>query len=407
MDEPIKLQDGKLLLFKRNGIWQARIYTGERRYLWRSLKTSSRTDARQAGLRLLHETEYKLVEGLPVHQRTFGSVIDEYVDWRKRDCELGIQAGQGASRRYTTPAMLRQVQRVVRFWREYAGSKVIEAVDDKLLAGYVQWRQQYYHHMAQLPKNAKLNPTDKTLQWEIMLGKALIKFAHDKGYRGNKPLPTFTYVPKVKRVRPAFTRDEYTHLYRSMRRWIRDTHVPAWRYTRQLLRDYVLTLSNSGIRVGEANNLRWRDVVPFKDAHGRANVQLHVQGKTGSRVVIPRVAVKHYLERTRALRGDVKQGDWVFAMVDGRQVITLADQFAALLKWCGMERNSSGEKFTLYSLRHFYAVMAISGDIDIYTIARNMGTSVQVIESYYGKHATPAMQAARLGGKVKPAAAAG
>ena len=105
MDEPIKLQDGKLLLFKRNGIWQARIYTGERRYLWRSLKTSSRTDARQARLRLLHQTEYKLTEGLPVHQRMFGSVIDEYVAWRKRDCELGLEAGKGASRRYTTPAM--------------------------------------------------------------------------------------------------------------------------------------------------------------------------------------------------------------------------------------------------------------------------------------------------------------
>jgi hypothetical protein len=36
-----------------------------------------------------------------------------------------------------------------------------------------------------------------------------------------------------------------------------------------------------------------------------------------------------------------------------------------------------------------------------------MGASVQVIQSGYSKHATPAMQAARLGGKVKPAAAAG
>jgi hypothetical protein len=32
-------------------------------------------------------------------------------------------------------------------------------------------------------------------------------------------------------------------------------------------------------------------------------------------------------------------------------------------------------------------------------IAKNMGTSVAVIESYYGKHATPQSQAAMLGGK--------
>ena len=28
-----------------------------------------------------------------------------------------------------------------------------------------------------------------------------------------------------------------------------------WRYTRELLRDYVLVPANSGMRVGEANNL--------------------------------------------------------------------------------------------------------------------------------------------------------
>jgi hypothetical protein len=33
------LHDGKLQLRTRNGLWQARVYLGERRYLWRSLKT--------------------------------------------------------------------------------------------------------------------------------------------------------------------------------------------------------------------------------------------------------------------------------------------------------------------------------------------------------------------------------
>ncbi len=46
--------------------------------------------------------------------------------------------------------MLRQVKRVLKFWREYAGKKAIESIDDKVL-----------------PKNAKLHPTDKTLQWDV------------------------------------------------------------------------------------------------------------------------------------------------------------------------------------------------------------------------------------------------
>ena len=42
---------------------------------------------------------------------------------------------------------------------------------------------------------------------------------------------------------------------------------------------------------------------------------------------------------------------------------------------------------------------AIARDIDIYTIARNMGTSVQMIEQYYGRHATTTARARKLGGE--------
>lgn len=34
-----ELEDGKLLLFQRNEIFQARIYIGNRKYIYKSLKT--------------------------------------------------------------------------------------------------------------------------------------------------------------------------------------------------------------------------------------------------------------------------------------------------------------------------------------------------------------------------------
>ena len=85
-------------------------------------------------------------------------------------------------------------------------------------------------------------------------------------------------------------------------------------------------------------------------------------------------------------------------MSNGDPILTLIDQFNVVIERAGMQRNSSGEKFTLYSLRHFYAVQALSADIDIYTVARNMGTSVAMIEQYYGRSATPQSRADRLGG---------
>jgi integrase len=400
MQDAIKLDGGKLTLFKRNGLWQARIYVGDRRYLWRSLKTPKQVEARAAGMRLLHETQFKQAQGLPVTSRSFNAVIDEYVAWRQRDHEVGRQV-PNSSTKHTSAAMLRQVQRVVKFWREYAGTRAIDAVDDRALRDYLPWRRAYYTGVTQLPKNAKLHPTDKTLQWEIMLGKALIKFAHEQGYRGSKPLPTWSFTPKVKRVRPAFTVMEYRQLYRVMRQWAAEPVTEAWSHSRQLLRDYVLILANSGLRVGEANSLQWRDVVPFVDEHGRKNVQLHVRGKTGQRVVIPRVRVAIFLDRLSRLYDGADSGDLVFRMRDGSAVTTLIDQFNAVLALAGLTHNSAGEKYTLYSLRHFYAVQALTKGIDIYTVARNMGTSVKIIEDYYGRHATPVESAGKLGGRVR------
>jgi integrase len=58
------MEDGKILLFVRNDIFQARIYKGNRGYLYRSLKTKKIGEARKEALRLLHEMQFKQREGL-------------------------------------------------------------------------------------------------------------------------------------------------------------------------------------------------------------------------------------------------------------------------------------------------------------------------------------------------------
>ena len=84
-------------------------------------------------------------------------------------------------------------------------------------------------------------------------------------------------------------------------------------------------------------------------------------------------------------------------MPDGSRIITLIDQFDDVLRQGGITYNSHGQRYTLYSLRHFYAVMALRKGIGVFEVARNMGTSVQMIQSYYGKQATSATFATRLG----------
>lgn len=399
MDDQRVLEDGKLVLFRRNGIWQARVPVGVNRYLYRSLRTSDEAKAVPLARKLFYQTEVKLAEGLPVHNRTVNSVIDEFVAMRERDNALGKAAKRGSSIKHTSDAMLRQIKRVSKFWREYAGAKPVEALDDKLLKAYIPWRKAYYHNKAELPKNAKLNPTDKTLQWEIMLGKMLIKYAHEQGYRGNKPLPSFTFVPKRKRVRPAFTLNDFNTMRVKLDEHIAAAKNERERASRQLLKDYVMLLGLSGMRIGEANKLFLRDVESISDSDGRPNVMLHVRGKTDARVVVPHIDAKCVVDDVAQRVEKPKRDTRLLTMPHGGAIITLADQFNAFLEKAGLTHNSAGEKYTLYSLRHFYAVRAIQRDVDVYTVARNMGTSVQMIEQYYGKSATPQTRARKLGGE--------
>jgi hypothetical protein len=83
----------------------------------------------------------------------------------------------------------------------------------------------------------------------LRLINADMVFGTHKGYRGDQPLPTFSFTPKTKRVRPAFELFEYRRLLRSLIKWQRDCPNDTWLHARRLLTDYVLILANSGMRV--------------------------------------------------------------------------------------------------------------------------------------------------------------
>ena len=381
------LEDGKLTVFRRSGTYYARIRVSPVKYIWRSLKTSNEQAAVDLGRRLLFQIEQRAEQGLPPKSKSFATVIDGYIRYRERDHRHGK----------TSAGMLRQIIRVSKFWREYAGELAVEAIDDKAMREFIPWRRDYYANFKKLPKNAKLHPTDKTLQWDMMLGKAMVKWAHEQGLRGNKPAVTVTYTPKKKRVRPAFELWEYRQLWRTLCRRIKTARDKRTLRSRELLRHYVLVLANSGIRTGEANNLKIRDVHPFKDEKGRNNFRFIVRGKTGERDAIVRSVAAKRLDKYLTKRRAEEPGGLLFAMPDGSQIISLIEQLNSALREAGIERSSFGEKYSAYSLRHFYAVNALRNGVGVFEVARNMGTSVQMIQEYYGKQATSAVFATRLG----------
>ena len=208
---------------------------------------------------------------------------------------------------------------------------------------------------------------------------------------------TATFTPKKKRVRPAFELSEFRLLWRVLCRRINTARDERTKRSRELLRHYVLIIANSGLRPGEINDLNVRDVHPFKDEKGRSNYRFVVRGKTGERDVIIRSATAKRLDKLLTKRRAENPAGYLLAMPDESRIITLIDQFGAALRETGLQRSSFGERYSIYSFRHFYAVNALRNGVGVFEVARNMGTSVQIIQEYYGKQATAAVFATRLG----------
>jgi len=163
-----------------------------------------------------------------------------------------------------------------------------------------------------------------------------------------------------------------------------------------LLRDYVLILANTGIQVGEARTLKWRDLAEVGGEDGSANIVLAVAGKTGKQDVVACSAeVKTYFKRIRDFRIEelttpetpkpkIDPDSLVFCHKDGSAIGTFKKSFTALVKAAKVEKDTHGDVRTIYSLRHTYATFRLHNGVNHYTLARNMGTSVAMLEQHYG-----------------------
>ena len=58
-------------------------------------------------------------------------------------------------------------------------------------------------------------------------------------------------------------------------------------------------------------------------------------------------------------------------------------------------KDRHGNARTLYSLRHTYATVQIIAGIDYHKLAKNMGTSIVILERHYS-HLTPTLAAKEL-----------
>ena len=147
-------------------------------------------------------------------------------------------------------------------------------------------------------------------------------------------------------------------------------------------------MANTGCRVGEMRKVQWHNLDRVVIEEGDERLLLSVDGKTGKRQVVANAGVETFIKRlldyrTTELGGEPPLDEYVFCHPNGKFIKYYKGSFNRLMEDSGLRENGDGEIRTLYSLRHTYATMRVN-EVPIYQLAMNMGTSVEMIENFYG-----------------------
>lgn len=379
-----QLKDG-LVIYRRADVkhrrWYCRIKLPEGdRYKKFALKTQDINEARAKAFDQDAELRFRIKHELPVFDRKFSEVAKEFAAFQKERSEIG----QITHHRWRVMDSHIRTQ-----LNRYVGNVQITQLGQDRWGGYPIWRH----------KNGKGRSggrvSDGTIRDEMATLRSVMRYAASKKYIRDSQVFSGK-LPVGHARREEFTPAEYRKLHTFARRWIKEARNEANEWYRQVAYNFVLVMTNTGMRPSEAKNLRWRDVEVHTDKQERAVVRLSVRGKAKFRTLVAAGNVGTYLERIRALSKAGKPDDFVFTTFDAKPARTLYHSLIeSLLIESGLLKSSSGSRRSTYCFRHTYATFRLTEGVDVYFLAKQMGTSVKMIEDHYG-HITPVKNAEQI-----------
>ena len=233
-------------------------------------------------------------------------------------------------------------------------------------------------------------PSRSTLGKEIVCLRQVLKTANRKGWTAALPDLSEPYRASTKVFHRAwFSPDEYERLYTATREWAKTPPREEWRAAHERLHDYVLFMGNSGLRPDEASLLQFRDVRIVVDAETRERIlEIEVRGKRGVGYCKTMPGAVHPFERLRE-----RTGGGPTDLLFGKMRV---EPLNRVLNALGLKVDREGRRRTAYSLRHTYICLRLMQGADIYQIAKNCRTSVEMIEKFYASHIKDVLHAASI-----------
>lgn len=379
-DAPTKLAlfDGRLHIFLRpqSQYWWCGFHH-EGRYIRTSTRCADLAAAKAVALRWFYLRQIEIEGGTaPVpYSRSFAAAARRAVERYRARAERGERSGSYVA------GLAKILERSV---VPFLGRMAIDEVNQ---AAWYRYRQ----HLL-----SRRSYTRSTLHQHKMAIRIVLVEAYKRG--------EITMVPQFKddtvsarqaTPRTWFEPREYVLLCLRARQNIRALASTRWHRDAQELYDYIVFVANTGLRVGEARNVRFSDVDVIQDRiatwHGRPRHYLlirNIQGKRGHGECKSYYGAYPAFLRILARRG---MGDGWQRSDEPLFLAHHRDMFRELLVRSGlrMTAHRPPRRRDLMSLRHTYICHRLLAGASVYDIAANCRTSVTMIEQHYARWLAP------------------
>ena len=244
-------------------------------------------------------------------------------------------------------------------------------------------------------------PAHTTLHHEIVTLRHVLKTAHRYGWIRSVPdlSPPYRTSRKVKR-RAWFSKAEYKTLYEATRERAAKPLKASHAWDTEQFHDFVLLMANTGLRPDEAMRLEFRDVEIVHDKSTQETIlEISVRGKRGVGYCksMPGAVEPFRRLQNRKRPSPTETNPKALALpkpTDRLFPTSHREIMNAVLAELGMKFDREGQRRTAYSLRHSYICFRLLEGADIYAIAKNCRTSVEIIEKYYASHIKDMVDAA-------------
>lgn len=214
----------------------------------------------------------------------------------------------------------------------------------------------------------------------------MMKYAYEQRLITSVPL-----MPKLKtkdNPRAWFEKAEYEKLWRTCDRLASGARKKGDKEEERRwveMHDFIVFMVNCFLRPGEWTRLRFKNIKVFDDKHKRLEISL-ANSKTGMRKVysMPRAVDVYRRMRIRASG----EGEYLFKNSYENRATAMErmqSDFSHVLDEAELRFDGYGRRRCMYSLRHTSLMLRFteSDNMDIFTLAKNAGTSVEQLQRFY------------------------